>query len=461
MLILNIIQHYFEEIIMENRRKRCLQLSRAVFFIVLLLAAGSAAGQSSKESCEQLTLLQAETAALENNPGLAAIQSRYEAMAAIPSQQSTLPDPVLSLGALNLPTDTFNLDQENMTQVQLGISQKFPFPGKLGLKEKTADLEAKAALQQVDEARLFLIKNTRTTWWDIFYLEKSLATVLSNQDLLRATVSAARTKYEVGKGLQQDVLLAQVELTRLMDRELTIANAIEKKKAALAALLARPTDSSCFTLPDLLHTDLTLPTVLPLSTLQAISLTSRPGLQALERKTAASRSRIELARKEYYPDFTVGAAYGYRQDSPDGRDRSDLATFKISMNLPIWTGSKLDQAVAQRTSESLAAEHKVEEFRNRVLAEIAQNFSEFSSTSRQSELFRTSLIPQAEQTAAAMLKGYQVNKVDFLNVVRAQLALYNYKITYWHHLSSAFKALAGLEAATGTGASVYKETSNE
>ena len=424
-----------------------------VFGIAFFLSAGSLSAQTPDGVCEELSLESAVTVAMENNPGLAAIRARYEALAAIPSQQSSLPDPVLSFGAVNIPLDTFDLDQENMTQMQVGISQKFPFPGKLGLKEESAAFEAEAALEQVGEARLDLVKNTRITWWDIFYLQKSLEIVRSNQDLLRATVAAARIKYEVGKGLQQDVLLAQVELSRLLDREIVVDNAIVKKKAVLAALLDRPVDAGCFEIPGQ-DVDLDLPKILPMTTLQAVSLTSRPGLLALEKKTDATRSRIELARKDYYPDFTVGAAYGYRQDTQDGRDRSDFGTIRLSMNLPIWTGTKQDQAVAQRTSESLAAEHRVREFKNRVLADIASEFAEYSNTTLQSELYRTSLIPQAEQTAAAMLKGYQVNKVDFLNVVRAQLALYNYKITYWNYLSNAYKALAGLEAATG--ASVYE-----
>ncbi len=439
---------------MQHREKKCFYRRIRMFFLIgLVLPVGTALASAPEDNCDELSLDQAVTVAMEKNPGLAAIRARYEAMAAIPSQQSSLPDPVLSFGAVNIPLDSFDLDQENMTQMQVGISQKFPFPGKLGLKEESAAFEAEAALEQVGEARLSLVKNTRTTWWDIFYLQKSLEIVRSNQDLLRATVAAARTKYEVGKGLQQDVLLAQVELTRLMDREIFVANAIEKKKAALAALLDRSVDAGCFEVPGQ-NVDLELPKILPMTTLQAVSLTSRPGLLALEKKTDATRSRIELARKDYYPDFTVGAAYGYRQDTQDGRDRSDFATVRLSMNLPIWTGTKQDKAVAQRTSESLAAEHQVREFRDRVLAEIASQSAEYSNTVRQSELYSTSLIPQAEQTAAAMLKGYQVNKVDFLNVVRAQLALYNYKITYWKYLSNAFKALAGLEAATG--ASVYE-----
>ncbi len=424
--------------------------------ILLQTDAGYAAGGDKR--CEELSLDQAVTVAMDKNPDLAEIRSRYEALAAIPSQVSTLPDPVLSIGAVNLPTDSFALDQENMTQFQLGLTQKFPFPGKLGLKEQSAAFEAEAALEQVDEARLSLVKTTRKTWWDIFFLQKSLAVVRSNQDLLRATVAAARTKYEVGKGLQQDVLLAQVELTKLMDREISVVNDLEKKKAALAALLNRPSDAVCFVLPAQPAMG-KLPKILPLTTLHATSLTSRPGLLALEKKTDATRSRIELARKDYYPDFTVGAVYGYREDTQDGMDRSDFATLRLSINLPIWQDAKLDKAVAQRTSESLAAEHKVRSYKDKIQADITSEFAEYVNKAQQTELYSTSLIPQAEQTAAAMLKGYQVNKVDFLNVVRAQLALYNYKITYWHHLSGAYKALAGLEAATG--AEVYQESSND
>ncbi len=443
---------------MANIRSKPLQFAVGFFFCTsLFLAPKMVLAQTKSEDCEEISLQQALTASLANNPSLAAISRRYEALARIPSQQAALPDPVLSLGAINFPTDTFELDQENMTQMQLGLSQKFPFPGKLGLKAQSATLEAEAALKDVDEARLNLTKNIRLTWWDIFYLQKSLSTIRSNQELLRATVTAARTKYEVGKGLQQDVLLAQLELTRLLDRELDVTNAIAQKTASLVALLGRSATEGCIS--TIQEEDPPLASILPETELQVLADSNRPGLLALKKKTEASKTRIASARKDYYPDFTVGAAYGYRQDAQDGRDRSDLGTIKLSINLPIWTGSKLDQAVAQRTSESLAAEQKVLNFRNQIQATISSQYAEYTNTAQQSSLYRDSLIPQAEQTAAAMLKGYQVNKVDFLNVVRAQLALYNYKIIYWHHLSSAQKAIASLEAATG--APISEEIPNE
>jgi len=101
------------------------------FLIILFLATGTAVAATPDQACEELSLEQAASVAMKKNPGLAAIRARYEAIAAIPTQQSSLPDPVLVPGAVNMPVDTFNLDQENMTQMQIGLSRKFPFPGKL------------------------------------------------------------------------------------------------------------------------------------------------------------------------------------------------------------------------------------------------------------------------------------------------------------------------------------------
>ena len=163
--------------------------------------------------------------ALRANPGLAQSQARAQAMAEIPSQAGALPDPRLTLGALNVPVDTYKFDQEPMTQKQVGISQEFPFFGKRGLREKTAAQEAGVAAQDVREARLRLIRDVRSVWWKVFYLDRALETVRRNRELLRQFVSIAETKYKVGRGLQQDVLLAQLELSKLMETEIRLRGA--------------------------------------------------------------------------------------------------------------------------------------------------------------------------------------------------------------------------------------------
>ena len=123
------------------------------------------------ENSDALSLQTALDLALRNNPSLAEIKARSEAMAYIPSQVATLPDPVISFNALNLPTDSFDVGQENMTQLQAGFSQQIPFPGKLALREQTATHEAQAAAHTVVEARWLLLRDVKQAWWSLLYLD--------------------------------------------------------------------------------------------------------------------------------------------------------------------------------------------------------------------------------------------------------------------------------------------------
>jgi cobalt-zinc-cadmium efflux system outer membrane protein len=153
---------------------------------------------------EPLTAKHAVEIALAGNPGLAKMTARARALAEVPAQAGTLPDPMLSLNALNLPNDTFSLSQEAMTQIQVGIGFTLPFPGKLDLRSQAAEFEARAARFDVDE---MLVKNVRATWWNMFYLDRALTVVERNQVLLRQLVKIAETRYKTGQGMQSDVLL--------------------------------------------------------------------------------------------------------------------------------------------------------------------------------------------------------------------------------------------------------------
>jgi cobalt-zinc-cadmium efflux system outer membrane protein len=179
-----------------------------------------------------LSAAEAVKTAVSENPGLAEMQARFRAMSEIPSQMGTLPDPVVSFGAMNFPTDSFDRDQEPMTQLQVGISQAFPFPGKLNLREEAAEFDAQAAFYTADEMRLMLIANVQQKWWQIFYLDRAIDTIRSNQVLLKQFIDVAKTKYETGKGLQQDVLLAQLEQSKLIDKNIQI-QALRSNQAIL------------------------------------------------------------------------------------------------------------------------------------------------------------------------------------------------------------------------------------
>jgi len=147
----------------------------------------------------------------------------------------------------------------------------------------------------------------------------------------------------------------------------------------------------------------------------------------------------------------VGAYYGFRRDQPTiGLERSDLLTLNLSMNVPIYLHRKQSKAVDQRGSELLQQKYALEDEWNHVRLQISQNYADFLRAKEQMILFKTGIIPQARQTVASMLAGYQVSKVDFLNLIRSQIALLNHELQYWNALTEANQALAKITAAVGS-----------
>jgi len=411
-------------------------------FLLLLMVFSTLRAEQSN----LLTFQSAIDIAVADNPNLAQIKARSQAMAAIPSQVGSLPDPIISFNAFNLPVDSFDTRQENMTQLQGGISQIIPFPGKLALREQVATHEAEAATHDVVEIRRRLLRDVKETWWLLFYLDRALDIISINQELLRQFVEIAQTKYEVGEGLQQDLLLAQLELSRLLDSELTLIGARGRAKAQLNALLDRPANTVVI-LPTKVSDE--LPDLIPESDLFQQAQSYRALLSSRREAIKAAKSRLDLAEKDLYPDFKVGAYYGGRDDNFSGRERADFLSMKLSMNVPIFAGSKQLKAIDQRSAELMQRKYALQDEWNKVRADISAASSDYRQRKNQVVLFKSGIIPQARQTVASMLSGYQVDKVDFLNLVRSQITLYNYETQYWMALSEANQALAQLTAVVG------------
>lgn len=418
------------------------QLMRCLQIAPLLFACGIAAAADQTV----LTLQAAIEQAVLNNPGLAQIQARAQAMAAIPSQEGALPDPQISFNAMNLPVDTFNIEKEDMAQLGVGISQAIPFPGKLALREQAAAFESEAASQNVTELRWRLLSEVKKTWWLIFYLDRALQIVDSNHALLLQFVEIARTKYEVGEGLQQDVLLAQLELSKLLDQQLMLKASRNNAAATLNALLDKSADE-IVRLPD--KVELQLPTLKRENLLYQQAETSRALLESNRLSINAAESRLDFAKKGYLPDFTVDASYGARADTPSGIQRSDMLSMNLSINVPIFAAQKQAKAIDQSTSELMQEQYALQDEWNKVRSEITQGYNDYRRAKDQVVLFETGIVPQARQTIASMLAGYQVNKVDFLNLVRSQITLFEYETQYWKAFAEAQQALAQISQAVG------------
>ncbi len=418
---------------------------------------GAAVPPAASEEAAVLRLSDAVDAALQDNPGLAAMRARAAAAAAVPEQAAVLPDPRLQLNAVNLPLDTFSLSQEGMTQLQVAVVQALPFPGKLSLRERAAEFDSAAAHDEVGEMRLQLERDVRSLWWRLYFLDRALEILQRNRQLLRQLVEVAQTKYRVGQGLQQDVLLAQLELSRLHDQEIVLLGSRRGEEARLNALLNRPADLPV-RLPGMTPVVLAEPVDEP--RLQAQALRNRPLLAARQNAIEAARTRLDLARKDRSPDFSLGARYGRRVgDNPDGSSRADFASVMFSMTMPIFTSRRQDSAIEQRGSQLQQQRYKLDEARQRVGREVSRALADYRAAREQARLLETGILPQARQTVASMLAAYQVDKVDFLNVVRVQVMLFNYETRYWRAVSAANQAQAALQAAVGSSSAIDFQSS--
>lgn len=387
--------------------------------------------------------------ALRDNPNLAQMKERYLALANVPSQVGSLPDPMISVNAMNLPTDSFDRRQEAMTQIQIGVSQAFPFPGKLGLKEGAAEFDALAARYQADEVQLQLVKQVKTYWWQLYYLDRALETADLNKSLLKQFITVAKTKYETGAGLQQDVLLSQLELSKLMDQVITL-KAVRRHQAIRLNILIDQPPNKRLVLPRTVQTTLhALPNE---QVLYEKAESKRPRLRQSTAQMDAAKTRLNLAKRDYFPDFKLGVTYSDRTgDNPAfvGGSRADFLSVMIGVKVPLYANSKQAKAVKQKRHELLKNRYVLAEEKTAAKGEVSSAVTDYNQAKEQFSLFGTGIVPQAQQTVKSMLAGYQVSEVDFLNLIRAQVTLFNYELQYWKALSDAKQALAHLEAAIG------------
>jgi len=394
-----------------------------------------------------LTPQRAVGIALEDNPSLAEIKARAEAMAAIPSQEGSLPDPTVSFGALWLPVASgLSLNKDDFTMMEVGVSQTIPFPGKLALREKAAAFEAEAIAETAEEARLQLVREVTLQWWQLLFIHRSLLIIDDAGHLLKQLAEIADSQYRVGKGLQQDVLSALLEQTKLAKEKAQHIGMHRAVMARLNALLNRPADHG-IRLPDEVAAE--LPDIRSAGDLQTQSKQSRPLLAERKKAIGAAQTRLELAKKDYYPDFTVGTAYSFRQNHPNGQSRSDFASFQIAVTLPIYIDRKQAKAVYQRQSELLKERYALNDAERKIQTEINESLALYQGSREQFELLKNSALPLAEQTITAAVAAYQVGKTDFQSVIRAENAWFDYRNQYWQTLAEAHQALAQLAAAVG------------
>ena len=329
---------------------------------------------------EPLSLTMAVQSAQANDPWLLGNQHSQDSLESLSIASGSLPDPKISIGFANLPTDTFNFDQERMTQFKIGVSQMFPRGNSLDLRRKQFELLASQHPFQRQNRKANVVVTVAHLWLDAFKAQESIALIEQDRALFEQLADVAEASYSsaMGKTRQQDIVRAQLELTRLNDR-LTVLH--QHREVALRRLtewrsvyfLPQTSDDQSDSPLNLIRTlatpnvilDHHLPEIRLLNPELYISATeTQPQklyqyladhavVQGLEQRIKAHRTGIELAQQKYRPEWGVNASYGYRNEDATGLDRADLFSVGISFDLPLFTANRQDKelqsAVRQKT----------------------------------------------------------------------------------------------------------------
>jgi len=372
-----------------------------------------------------------------HNPGLKSTYQQWQMAVEEVPQARALPDPQLTYG--------YYWQQSDAREKQMvGVMQMFPWFGKIDARSEAALKEAQAAYQKYQSERLTLFKEVKEAFYEFAYLARAIDIAKENLELLRHFEEVARTKYTAAEAGQPDVIRAQVEMARLED---ALKGLEQLRHPIMVEIL------TCCALP--LGAELPWPKVeefnaAPLGYEQLVNLLRQknPELLGLNFDVMAAKSRIELAKKNFYPDIGVGIEWTEFERSGEMSGRDSIALM-FQINLPLWRDS---YSAGQRQAQAMAMSVEKEKIdtENSLLAKTAQSYYDYNDSIRRIRLYRDTLIPKVEELLQASETAYKAGTIDFLSLIDSQRMLLDYHLSYQRALADNRQKLAELEMLVGT-----------
>lgn len=395
------------------------------------------------EAHAPLKLSESVADALEKNPEVQLLKQRLQVVSARAKQAPYLEDPQIAfqLGGVPLSNPTsFNQADANT----IGIRQMLPFFGKLGLKEKIAEQEAKVVEQELRAKEREIISMVKMAYADLFMAQKAIEILREQLEIMRTIIRATEARYQVGRVTQQDVFKAQLEQSEILNQLIVAEEESNAATVKLNTTMYRPPRT-----PIQLPADLTLPdSALTVSGLDELALSNRPELRGAEREIERAERMYELAeRNRKFPDFMVGWDY-MRMPMEMKKDRY-AAMVNITIPFSPWTIGKRNYEVEETLAEIRAAKANRDAMRNMTLKGVGESQAKVQAAKRSVQLYREGLLSQAELSFRAAMAAYQTGRVEFVNLLEAQRALREARMGYYKATVAFIQNLADLERVVG------------
>ena len=385
-----------------------------------------------------LSLNDVEQLALQEDPSVEVVKANQLALNELSVAAEQLPDPLLKVGMVSLPTDTFNLGQEAMTQVQFGLIQKFPRGHTRALSAQQIRQRSEGLDETIRDQKLQIILAVREQFLEIVK-QKHLANI--NAEAIAVFVDLAdiiQDYYATGRVHQEDVFQAAVELAKVEERAARISQEEDRARARLATWIG-----------DAAFRDLESdwPALKAQSSTAVIKtrLPEHPRILALGKNVIASETGVDLARERNKPEFSFDLTYGGRGGTdPAGNSRPDLLSLMMVMDLPLFTSNRQDRVTASRLAESSAAMFTRDDIFRRMQSEIDLHAVTWQRQQERIALFNSTLLPQAAFSSEASFEAYQSFFGDLTTLLRAQITEFELRLDHARLRAEAMKTNARL-----------------
>jgi cobalt-zinc-cadmium efflux system outer membrane protein len=429
---------------MEDKMKRITVqvFIQSALLLFIAIHAVNADSHDAMHSLEKLELPNLIRQAIQRNPDIIAAHNKWLSAQEIIEAHRALPDPQFSYTHFLESVETRVGPQKNI----YGLKQKIPFYGKRDLKAEIAAKEAEALKASYEAVTQEIVRQVKIAFYDLFYLSTIINITHHEKEILKRFEQTAMIKYETGKGNQQNVLKVQVEINRLKDRVLSLVNMKQTTATRLNVLLDRPPDHPLGELVKPEFRDFFFIE----QDLVTMARENRPELKSGSAWIEKSNNVLNLAKKDYYPDLTIGANYidvdnGPLNVSDNGKDASNIM---FSINIPLWQ-QKRSSKVESASKMVQAQQHAYQSLLNRTMFEIEDNLFKIQTARQTFQLYKNALIPQAEQSVKSAEAGYITGIGNFLDLLDAERVLLNIQFGYWKSYTDYLKRIADIERAVG------------
>lgn len=354
-------------------------------------------GLLSPLAAAELTLSEAGRLALQHAPWYAHHRTNVEAASERAVYETRLPDPQLTFGAINVPTDSFKLNEEDMTMVMLGVRQSFPPGDTLALKGRRAERELDRERARFELERRNVIRQVRSTWLELYYQERSLALIKQVRELLQAQVRAAENRYRAAQETQQSLLRTRQALSRLDEREQGVRATAVRLRGQLARWIGQ--EAAQWPLP----AELSGLPGLPLE----FDATRHPEWVAAQAMIEAARTEVEMARQEYKPGIMAELSYGARQAG-----RPDTVTALVTIDLPIFRAKRQDRRLAEKQILEAGARLEAEDKKRELEAMFAAARAEHDTLAERTRIYAERLLPDIQREARLTAAGFARDQTE-------------------------------------------------